>query len=272
MVRQALGDRYTVDREIAAGGAARVFFARDQGGRAVALKVLRPELLPSITAQRFLREISVLQKLDHPLIARLLDYGEAGWFLYYVMEYVDGPTLRQYLDQHKQAPIEPTLRGSRELLDAVAHAHANGIMHRDVKPENIVLAPRGAILLDFGIARAVQVSEGDRVTRSGFTVGTSHYMSPEQAAGSAEIDHRSDLYSLGCVLFESLAGRPPYQHQSEAALLELHQKAAIPDVREFRREVSKPLAKVLAKTLAKAPKDRWQSASQLKAALEKLTG
>ncbi|MBI1723408.1 MAG: serine/threonine protein kinase [Gemmatimonadetes bacterium] len=272
MVRQALGDRYTVDREIAAGGAARIFLARDASGRQVALKVLRPELLPSITAQRFLREISVLQKLDHPLIARLLDYGEADWFVYYAMEYVDGPTLRQFLDKHKQAPIEPTLRNAREILDAVAHAHANGIVHRDVKPENIVLAPKGAMLVDFGIARAIQVSEGERVTRSGFTVGTSHYMSPEQAAGSSEIDHRSDLYSLGCVLFECLAGRPPYEHKSEAVVLELHQKGPIPDVRDFRREVSKPLAKVIAKALRKDPKDRWQSASELRAAMEGVAG
>jgi serine/threonine-protein kinase len=266
MVREALGDRYEVDREIAHGGAARVFLARNPQGTPVALKVLRPELLASLTAQRFLREISLLSRLDHPLIAKLLDYGEAEWLIYYVMAYVEGPTLRQYLDKQKQAPMDATLRGSCEILDAVAHAHGRGIVHRDVKPENIVLAPQGAMLVDFGIARAIAVSEHDRVTRSGFSVGTSRYMSPEQAAGG-EVDHRSDLYSLGCVLFECLAGRPPFEHPAEVLVLQLHQRAPIPEVRKFRPEVSKPLAKVVFRALEKRPADRWQSAAEMRAAL-----
>jgi serine/threonine-protein kinase len=266
MVRVFLGDRYDVEDEVARGGAARLFRAKDKQGRQVALKVLRPELLASLTAKRFLREISVLSKLDHPNIARLLDYGEAEWLVFYVMSYVEGPTLREWLDVRKQAPIGATLKGSCEVLDAVAHAHGRGIVHRDVKPENIVLAEHGAVLLDFGIARAIAVSEGPRVTRSGFTVGTSAYMSPEQAAGE-KVDHRSDLYSLGCVLFECLAGHPPYTHALESQVLSLHQRAPVPDVREFRPDVSKPLAKVVTRALEKDPKRRWQTAEDMRAAL-----
>ncbi len=234
----------------------------------VALKVLRPELLASHTAKRFLREISVLQQLDHPLIARLLDFGEAGdWLVYYVMEFVEGPTLRVWLDTHGPAPLDATVTRSLDVLDAVAHAHARGIIHRDVKPENIVLAERGATLLDFGIARAVAVSEEQRVTRSGFTVGTSAYMSPEQAMGH-DVDHRSDLYALGCVLFECLAGRPPYQHPLESQVLQLHQKAPVPDVREFRPDVSPGLSAFIERGLAKEPSDRWQTAVEMRGALQ----
>lgn len=267
MVRQVLGDRYFVDEEIGRGGAARVFRARTQsGGALVALKVLRPELLASLTARRFLREISVLRQLDHPFIARLLDYGEAEWLVYFVMEYADGPTLRAWLDRHGSASLELTLKRSVEVLEAVEHAHQRGIIHRDVKPENIVLAQRGTILLDFGIARAVAVSEEQKVTRSGFTVGTSSYMSPEQALGHG-IDHRSDLYSLGCVLFECLAGRPPYQHPLDSQVLQQHQRAPVPDVREFCPDVPPPLGEFLERALAKDPGDRFQTAHEMRAAL-----
>lgn len=267
MVREALGTRYAVEEEIAAGGAARVFRARDAHGDTVALKVLRPELLPSLTAQRFLREIEVLKQLDHPFIAKLLDYGEQDWVLYYVMAWVEGPTLRAWLDTHGKAPLDAALARSCEILDAVAHAHSRGIVHRDIKPENVVLHTRGAMLLDFGIARAIARSEGPRVTRSGFTVGTSHYMSPEQASGDP-LDHRSDIYSLGCMLYECLAGEPPYTHLQEVQVLGLHQRAPIPDVRKKRKEVPKALAKVIERAMAKRPQDRWQSASDLREALE----
>ncbi len=267
MARQFLGERYAVDEEIGRGGAARVFRARRLTDQTpVALKVLRPELLASLTAKRFLREISVLRQLDHPLIARLLDFGEAEWLVYYVMEYADGPTLRHWLDKHGQAPLQATLTRSQEILEAVRHAHGRGIIHRDVKPENIVLTTHGAMLLDFGIARAVAVSEEQRVTRSGFTVGTSSYMSPEQAMGE-EVDHRSDLYSLGCVLFESLAGRPPYQHPLESQVLQQHQRAPVPDIREFRSDVPRSLGHFMERALAKDPRDRWQTAEEMRLAL-----
>lgn len=271
LVREHLSDRYQIEKEIGQGGAARVFRARNREGQLVALKILRPELIASITAQRFLREITVLQQLDHPLISKLLDFGEADWLIYYVMDYVEGPTLRAYLDRHGQAPLDATVRGSAEILDAVAHAHSRGIVHRDVKPENIVLSPQGACLVDFGIARAVAESAGkagERLTRSGFTVGTSAYMSPEQAQGQPP-DHRSDIYALGCVLFESLAGRPPYSHPMEIQVLRMHSAAPVPDICRFRPDVPKALSKVAQKALAKEPGERWQSAAEMREALLK---
>lgn len=267
IVRQSLGDRYTVEEEIGHGGAARVFRARARDETLVALKVLRPELMVSLTAKRFLREISVLRRLKHPHIAQLLDFGETDWLVWYVMQFIEGPTLREWLDAHKKASIALALERCCEILDAVEHAHERGIVHRDVKPDNIKLARHGAVLLDFGIARAIAVSEGERVTRSGFTVGTSHYMSPEQAAGEP-IDHRADLYALGCVLFETLAGEPPFRHEMESHVLILHQKAPVPDIREIRPQIPKHVAKVIEKALAKNPGDRWQSAREFRAALE----
>jgi eukaryotic-like serine/threonine-protein kinase len=267
MVREALEGRYVVAEEVASGGAARVFLARDPEGQRVALKVLRPELLPSITAQRFLREIEVLKQLDHPFIAKVLDSGERDYVLYYTMAWIEGPTLRAWLDKNRVAPLPAVIKGSLEILDAVAHAHSRGIVHRDVKPENVVLNERGAILLDFGIARAIERgSEGPRLTRSGFTVGTSHYMSPEQAGG-LPLDHRSDIYSLGCMLYECLAGEPPYTHSQEIQILGLHQRAPVPDVRRKRPEVSKPLARVVERAMAKQPGDRYQSAGEMRVAL-----
>jgi serine/threonine-protein kinase len=268
LVRESLGDRYLVEEEIGRGGAARVFRARATAdGNCVALKVLRPELQISLTAQRFLREIDVLRQLDHPGIARLLDVGEADWLVWFVMQFVEGPTLRAWIDEHGKAPLKPALERSCEILDAVAHAHERGIIHRDVKPENIKLSDHGAVLLDFGIARAIAVSEAEKVTRSGFTVGTSYYMSPEQAAGHP-LDHRSDIYALGCVLYECLTGEPPYKHEMESHIMVLHQRAPVPDVRKMRPEVSKPLAAILGRTLAKNPDERWQSARELRSALQ----
>ena len=266
LARQMLGDRYNIEEEVGRGGAARVFRARDQANKKVALKVLRPELLASLTAKRFLREIDVLRQLDHPRIAPIIDSGEADWLVWYVMAFVEGPTLRKYLDKHKQAPLAETLRNSCDILDAVAHAHGRGIVHRDVKPENIMLTSEGAMLLDFGIAKAIADSDEYKVTRSGFTVGSSAYMSPEQAAGQT-LDHRADIYSLGCVLFECLAGRPPFTHPHEAQVLMMQQRQEAPDVRDFRPEVTISLSWTIGKALAKDPRERWQSASEMRDAL-----
>lgn len=263
MVREALGDRYRVEREIGRGGAARVFLAFDREGAKVALKILHPELVISVTAERFLREISLLEKLDHPHIARLLDYGEADFFIYYVMRFIEGFTLRVHLDRARRASVSDTLRIGRDLLEALAAAHEKGIVHRDVKPENIVLSPTlGAVLLDFGIARAIAASGTDRLTRSGFTVGTSAYMSPEQIDGQP-LDHRSDIYSLGCVLFEALTGRPPFQDPLAEAVLKMHGSQAAPDVRAMRRETPDELARIIMVALEKDPGRRWQSAASM---------
>ena len=271
LVRQAFTGRYEVEREIGKGGNARIFLAREPGGRVVALKILHPELLVSVAADRFLREIQIASRLDNPHIANILDSGEREWLVYYVMSYVEGATLRERLDTTRQLPLSETLRIASDVLDALDHAHGHGIIHRDVKPANIVLAAAGAVLLDFGIARAVIASGSDRLTRSGIAVGTSTYMSPEQITALVDIDHRSDLYSVGCVLFECLAGQPPYVHRNEALVLQFHLTHPIPDVRSLRNDTPPELASAITKALAKDRDERWHSAAAMREALAGVT-
>jgi serine/threonine protein kinase len=267
LVRQAFTGQYEVEREIGKGGNARIFLAKDPSGRHVALKILHPELLVSVAAERFLREIKLASRLDHPHIARLLDSGERDWLVYYVMSYVEGATLREYLDTSRRLSLAETLRIADDLLDALAHAHGQGIIHRDVKPANVVVSAEGAILLDFGIARAVAASGTDQLTRSGIAVGTSTYMSPEQITAAVDIDHRCDLYSMGCVLFECLTGQPPFYHRNEAVVLQLHLTQAAPDVRTLRSDTPAELAQGIARALAKNPEERWSSATAMRDAL-----
>ncbi len=245
-----------------------MFLAQDGEGTSVALKVLHPELAVSVTADRFLREISFLSKIDHPNIATLLDYGESDWLVYYVMSYVPGPTLRQHLDRVKKVSISDTQRIARDLLAALMYAHDMGIVHRDVKPENVVLAETGPVLMDFGIARAIAQSGQDRLTRSGFAVGTSTYMSPEQVSGAEDIDHRSDVYSLGCVLFECLAGRPPFVASREELILSMHHQEKAPDVTRFRKDAPDGLVGLVTRALMKEREERWQTASEMAGAVE----
>ena len=270
LIRQLLGDRYTIEREVGRGGAARVFLAHSAAGDAVALKVLHPQLTASVAAERFLREVQVISRLEHPRIARLLDFGEGDWVIYYVMEFVPGPTLKEHLVRVRRASVADVVHLADDVLSAVAHAHQQGIVHRDVKPENIVLSPSGAVLLDFGIAKAVAASGNDRLTRSGFAVGTSTYMSPEQITGEEDIDHRSDLYSLGCVLFEALAGRPPFEDPFEEMVLRLHQSAAPPDLRTLRPDAPPALVEVIERALAKQREARWATAEEMRGALPSL--
>jgi len=272
VIPETVGDRYSVEREIARGGAGRVFLARDREGRRVALKILHPELLVSVQADRFLREIEMLSRLEHPRIAKLVDYGERDWLVYFAMSYIEGPTLEAALGRVRRVTIADTLRLGDNLLDALSYAHGHGVVHRDVKPPNIILAEAGATLVDFGIARAIEKAGRDRITHSGFAVGTSTYMSPEQAAGLPTIDHRSDLYSLACVLFECLAGRPPFLHRLEAVVLQQQQSEPAPDVRQFRPDVSESLAAALQKALAKGADQRWQTAAEMRAAMVESTG
>jgi len=267
LVRKAFLGLYEVEREIGKGGNARIYLARDPQGHPVALKILHPELLVSVAAERFLREIKLASRLDHPHIAKLLDSGERDWVVYYVMTYIDGQTLRELMTQGRRMSIPDTLRLASDLLDALDHAHTRGIIHRDVKPENVVMSPLGAVLLDFGIARAVWASGSDRLTRSGIAVGTSTYMSPEQITALQELDRRSDLYSLGCVLFECLAAQPPFTHRNEAMVLQLHLTQPAPDIRTLRPEIPAELANGIARALAKTPEERWQSAAAMRDAL-----
>jgi len=209
-LEQALLGRYTVGREVGRGGMAVVYLAHDlRHDRDVALKVLRPELAATLGPERFLREILLAAGLAHPHILPLYDSGDAGGCLFYAMPFVTGESLRDRLERDGQLPVAEALTIAREVADALDHAHRAGIVHRDIKPENILLQAGHAVVSDFGIARAISAAGARRVTATGMTVGTPDYMSPEQQAGSVPVDGRSDIYSLGCVLFEMLGGRPP---------------------------------------------------------------
>jgi serine/threonine-protein kinase len=262
-VREALADRYTVEREIGHGGAARVFLACDPEGREVALKILRPELRVGIQAERFLREIRIASALVHPRIASIVDWGERDWMIYFVMPFIQGATLRTCLQSVRHLAVADTIRVGRELLEALAAAHQYGIVHRDVKPDNLIISPAGVILVDFGIARAIEASVTDRVTLSGVAVGTASYMSPEQARADQDMDPRSDLYSVACVLFECLAGRAPFTNPNEATLVQQHLTVVAPDVRSFRPDTPPSLATAIARGLSKVPGERWQSAGEM---------
>src|SRR5437773_3682704 len=266
-VRKALGDRYDVITAVGRGGTASIFGAYDRSGQRVAIKVLHPELTVSGAADRFLREIRYAGRLHHPRIAPLLDSGETDYLLWFVMPFVPGETLRQVLRREQRLPVERACRTACEVLEALGYAHGEGLAHRDIKPDNIVLSEGGAILVDFGIARAIATSGEDRVTRSGFVVGTEEYMSPEQAGGSPDIDGRTDLYSLGVVLFEALTGRPPFSAASAAAVLDMQQHAAPPDLRKLRRDVPRALSDAVMKALSKARETRWQTATDMRQAL-----
>ena len=207
----ALADRYRIERELGQGGMATVYLAHDlRHDRQVALKVLKPELAAVLGGERFVVEIKTTAALQHPHILPLFDSGTADGFLYYVMPYIQGETLRSKLDRETQLGIEEAVRITREVADALDYAHRHGVIHRDIKPENILLHDGRPMVADFGIALALSAAAGGRMTETGLSLGTPHYMSPEQATAEKELSPRSDIYSLGCVLYEMLSGSPPH--------------------------------------------------------------
>src|SRR6185312_10093132 len=210
-LRKALADRYRVERELGAGGMATVYLGHDlKHDRDVAIKVLHPDLGAALGADRFLSEIRTTARLQHPHILPLLDSGDAGGLLYYVMPLVTGETLRARLERERQLPVTDAVRIAREVADALSYAHGHGVIHRDIKPENILLQDGHALVADFGIALAVQSAGGQRMTQTGLSLGTPQYMSPEQAMGEKTVDHRTDIYALGAVTYEMLSGEPPF--------------------------------------------------------------
>ena len=264
----ALADRYTIERELGRGGNAIVYLAYDpKHNRRVAVKVLLPELAQSVRAERFLREIQIAAQLTHPHILPLLDSGQAGESLYYVMPYVAGESLRDRLARDKQLPLEDALQIAREVAAALSYAHRQEIVHRDIKPENILLSDGHAVVADFGIARALSEAGGQSVTATGIAVGTPVYMSPEQGAGSRTLDGRSDVYSLGCVLYEMLAGRPPFIGETPQEILAHHALDPVPRLRKLRPEVPPDLEDVILHALAKRPSERLGTAAAFAAAL-----
>jgi serine/threonine-protein kinase len=264
-LERGLAGRYTLQRELGHGGMATVFLAQDlRHDRAVALKVLRPEVSASIGAERFLREIKMAAGLTHPHILPVYDSGEADGLLFYAMPNMEGRSLRERLDRERQLPLGEALRITREIASALDYAHRHHVVHRDIKPENILLHEGAALVADFGIGKAL--SEGGSSTQTGMTLGTPAYMSPEQASGEAGIDGRSDLYSLGCVLYEILSGEPPFTGPTPQAIIAKRFVAQIPLV-GTTRDVPKAVDTVLAKALARTPVDRYPTASEFAEAL-----
>ena len=276
-LRESLADRYTVERELGSGGMALVFLARDiKHDRPVAIKVLRPELAAALGAERFLREIRLSAQLHHPHILPLYDSGEAlpaagagagPGILYYVMPLVEGETLRDRITRETQLPLDDALQITREVADALGYAHSRDVVHRDIKPENILLESGHAVVADFGIARAITAAGGDKLTETGLAVGTPSYMSPEQASGEQRLDGRSDVYSLGCVLYEMLAGEPPYTGPTAQAIIARRLTDPVPPLRTVRETVPVPVEQAINRALAKVPADRFATAAQFVEAL-----
>ncbi len=272
-LKAAISERYQLEREIGVGGMATVYLAQDiRHARQVAIKVLRPEIAASLGAERFLREITTTANLHHPHVLPLYDSGEADGCLYFVMPYVEGESLRDRLRRERQLPLEDTLQIVREVADALGYAHARGVIHRDIKPENILLEAGHALVADFGIARAVSVGGSETLTATGTAIGTPIYMSPEQASGERDIDGRSDLYSLGCVMYEMLSGEPPYIGTTPHAVIAKKLSEPIPRISVLREQVPADVEAVLTRLLARIPADRFSSAQQILDALATPSG
>ena len=269
-LQTALTGRYAVGRELGHGGMAHVYLAHDlQHDRDVAIKVLRPELVSSASAERFLRDIRIEARLQHPHILPLHVSGSANGLLYYVMPYVQGETLRDRLSRERQLPLDTALRITREVGDALAHAHQAGVVHRDIKPANILLSGDHAIVADFGIARAVAAAAGEQITESGLAIGTPEYMSPEQASGdAAAADPRADIYALGCVLYEMLAGEPPFQGRTAQVILARHRADPPPSLQVVRPNLPPHVPAAIETALAKVPADRFGTVDRFIAALD----
>ncbi|HSD32635.1 MAG TPA: serine/threonine-protein kinase, partial [Gemmatimonadales bacterium] len=266
-MRAALADRYMIDRELGRGGMAHVFLAQDlKHHRPVAIKVLRPELAAALGPDRFLREIAIAARLTHPHILPLHDSGEVGGLLYYVMPYVEGESLRDRLMRKRRLPVVEAVDIARQVASALTYAHSHDVVHRDIKPENILLAGDEVVVADFGIARAITAAQGDQLTSTGIVVGTPAYMSPEQAAGEIHLDGRSDVYALGCVLYETLAGAPPWALLA-TPIQARHIAAPVPPLRSERESVPVHVEQAIMKALAKVPANRFATASQFADAL-----
>ena len=271
-LKAALADRYSIDREVGSGGMATVYLAEDlKHHRQVAVKVLRTDLAATLGPDRFLREIEIAAQLQHPHVLPLYDSGQADGFLYYVMPFVEGESLRQRLARERELPITEAARILRDVVDALAHAHGHGVVHRDIKPDNVMLSGRHALVTDFGVAKAVSEATGrEKLTTAGVALGTPSYMAPEQAVADTHIDHRADIYAVGALAYELLTGRPPFAGDTPQMVLSAHVTQAPEPVTRYRETVPAPLAELVMKCLAKKPADRWQSAEELLPQLEAL--
>ena len=267
-LRASLAGRYAVERRVGEGGMALVYLAQDLvHPRAVAIKVLRPELASAIGSDRFLREIALASRLQHPNILGLYESGESDGFIYYTMPFIEGETLRDRLDREKQLPVPDALALVRQIGGALGYAHRQGVVHRDVKPENILLRGGQALVADFGIARAVSQAGGQKLTQTGMAIGTPIYMSPEQSMSDA-IDGRADLYSLGCMLYELLVGEPPFAGSNPRALMARHSMEVVPSMQVVRATIPDAVEDAVMRALAKTPADRFATVEDFVAALD----
>ncbi len=278
-LKAALADRYRIERELGTGGMATVYLAQDmKHDRNVAVKVFRPELAAALGTERFFREIKITANLNHPHILPLLDSGSVDaptavppdrrtTFLYYVTPLIEGDSLRDRLNREKQLSVDEAVKITSQVASALSYAHSHDIVHRDIKPDNILFQAGEVVVADFGIALAVDSAGGTRLTETGLSVGTPAYMSPEQVSGEHEINGRSDIYSLACVLYEMLAGDPPFIASSPRAVLAKHVTDPAPPITTVRSSVPDAVAAALAKALGKAPADRFESAHAFSAAL-----
>jgi len=265
---EALGDRYSLEREIAHGGMATVYLARDVlQQRPVAIKVMHARLASALGAERFLREIAVVGSMAHPLIVPLTDSGNAGGVLYYIMPYVEGESLHQRLQREGRLSLDDALRITHDVADALGYAHGRGVLHRDVKPENILLAGGRALVADFGLARAIGAADYQKLTETGIIVGTIYYMSPEQLREDRDLDQRTDVYSLGCILYEMLTGGPPYTGPSLREVAFRILRAPIPSVQRLHPDVPSAVDQAIARALARTAAERFASMQELAAAL-----
>src|SRR2546427_753163 len=268
-LQAALADRYAIEHELGRGGMATVYLAQDlKHRRLVAIKVLKPELAAALGPERFLREIETAARLNHPHILPLHDSGEAEGFLYYVMPYIEGESLRDRLKREGQLPLDDALRIALEVASALSHAHSHDVVDRDIKPENILLSGGEAVVADFGIGRAITAAARDTLTGTGIAIGTPGYMSPEQTTGGARLDGRSDIYSLACVLYEMLAGDPPYVAASAQAVAARQSMDPVPRLRTVREKVPAAVEQVIGQALAKVAADRFTTAAAFAEALQ----
>jgi eukaryotic-like serine/threonine-protein kinase len=262
-----LRERWTIEGEIARGGMATVYLAHNGVGARVAIKVMQPRVVEAIGPQRFLREIAVARSMEHPLIVPLLESGEAAGALYYVMPYVRGEALARRLERDRRLPIAEAVRYTRDIASALGYAHARGILHRDVKPENLLLGGGRALVADFGLARAIGAADYERLTWTGVIVGTAHYLSPEQLLEERDLDGRTDIYCLATVLFEMLTGAPPFTGANLTELANRILRSAPPPLRDLRPDVPEVVDLALSRALAKSVTGRFATMEEFAAAL-----
>jgi serine/threonine protein kinase len=267
-VGEALRDRYSLERELGRGGMATVYLARDlRDQRLVAIKVMHRGLAAALGSERFLREIEIAASLSHPLIVPLYDSGNAGGVLYYAMRYIEGESLYERLQRERRLPLDDALQIAQDVADALGYAHNRGVLHRDVKPENILLAGGHALVADFGLARAIGAADYRKLTATGVIIGTVFYMSPEQIRAAPDLDQRADVYSLGCILYEMLTGEPPFAGTSLERIIDRIIRAPVPSARRLCATVPSAVDQAIGKALAKSAAERFATMQELSAAL-----